>query len=95
MELVETKPNIRLIRAAGIQTGGTESTENWPRNWLLRRRPLRLRGLEIPVSPRLIPVSACLGELPPRLKQWHGRIDPEYNPRMDEFFEGFVYEAAR
>jgi len=46
-------------------------------------------------DPRLIPLLACIIELLPWLKQWHHEIDPEYNQRMDEVFEGFVTEESR
>ena len=46
-------------------------------------------------DPRLVPLLACIIELLPWLKQWHHDIDPDYNQRMDEVFEGFVIEEAR
>jgi len=46
-------------------------------------------------DPRLVPLLACVIELLPWLKQWHHHIDPDYNQRMDEFFEGFVTEEAK
>ncbi|MAX35349.1 MAG: SAM-dependent methyltransferase [Gimesia sp.] len=44
---------------------------------------------------RLIPLLAGVIELLPWLKQWHHDIDPEFNQRMDEVYEGFVNEEAR
>ena len=46
-------------------------------------------------DPRLVPLLAGIIELLPWLKQWHHDIDPEYNQRMDEVFEGFVTEEAK
>ena len=46
-------------------------------------------------DPRLVPLLACIIELLPWLKQWHHDIDPDYNQRMDEVFEGFVTEEAK
>jgi hypothetical protein len=46
-------------------------------------------------DPRLIPLLASIIELLPWLKQWHHDIDPEYNQRMDEVYEGFVVEEAK
>jgi len=46
-------------------------------------------------DPRLIPLLACIIELLPWLKQWHHEIDPDYNQRMDEVFEGFITEEAK
>ena len=46
-------------------------------------------------DPRLIPLLAGVIELLPWLKQWHHEIDPEYNQRMDEVYEGFVTEEAK
>ena len=46
-------------------------------------------------DPRLVPLLACIVELLPWLKQWHHDIDPDYNQRMDEVFEGFVTEEAK
>ncbi|MBN70819.1 MAG: SAM-dependent methyltransferase, partial [Gimesia sp.] len=44
---------------------------------------------------RLIPLLAGVIELLPWLKQWHHDVDPEFNQRMDEVYEGFVNEEAR
>lgn len=41
---------------------------------------------------RLTPLFAGLQELIPWLKQWHNEIDPEYDQRMGEFFEGYLLE---
>ncbi len=30
----------------------------------------------------------------PWLKQWHNEIDPEFNMRMGDYFEGFLQEEA-
>ena len=46
-------------------------------------------------DPRLVPLLACIIELLPWLKQWHHDIDPEFNQRMDEVYEGFVTEEAK
>lgn len=46
-------------------------------------------------DPRLVPLLACIIELLPWLKQWHHDLDPDYNQRMDEVFEGFVTEEAK
>jgi len=46
-------------------------------------------------DPRLVPLLACVVELLPWLRQWHHDIDPAYNQRMDEVFEGFVAEEAK
>ena len=46
-------------------------------------------------DPRLVPLLACVVELLPWLRQWHHDIDPDYNQRMDEVFEGFVTEEAK
>lgn len=52
----------------------------------------RLGGTD---DPRLVPLLAGVIELLPWLKQWHNEIDPEYNQRMDEVYEGFVAEEAK
>ena len=52
----------------------------------------RLGGTD---DPRLVPLLAGVIELLPWLKQWHHEIDPEYNQRMDEVYEGFVTEEAK
>ena len=52
----------------------------------------RLGGTD---DPRLIPLLGGIIELLPWLKQWHHDIDPEYNQRMDEVYEGFVTEEAK
>lgn len=39
---------------------------------------------------KLKPMLAGIRELIPWLKQWHNAIDPEYNERMGDFFEGFL-----
>jgi hypothetical protein len=39
---------------------------------------------------RLKPLLAGIAELIPWLKQWHNDIDPEFNERMGDFFEGFL-----
>jgi hypothetical protein len=46
-------------------------------------------------DPRLVPLLACIIELLPWLKQWHHDLDPDFNQRMDEVFEGFVTEEAK
>jgi hypothetical protein len=46
-------------------------------------------------DPRLVPLLACIIELLPWLKQFHHDIDPEFNQRMDEVYEGFVTEEAK
>ncbi|MCZ6872361.1 MAG: BREX-2 system adenine-specific DNA-methyltransferase PglX [bacterium] len=46
-------------------------------------------------DPCLIPLLAGVIELLPWLRQWHHEIDPEYNQRMDEVYEGFVTEEAK
>ncbi|QDU98789.1 BREX-2 system adenine-specific DNA-methyltransferase PglX [Lignipirellula cremea] len=46
-------------------------------------------------DPRLVPLLACIIELLPWLKQWHHDLDPDYNQRMDEVFEGFITEEAK
>lgn len=46
-------------------------------------------------DPRLVPLLACIIELLPWLKQWHHDLDPDYNQRMDEVFDGFVTEEAK
>jgi hypothetical protein len=46
-------------------------------------------------DPRLVPLLACVVELLPWLRQWHHDIDPDYNQRMDEVFEGFIAEEAK
>ncbi len=46
-------------------------------------------------DPRLVPLLACIIELLPWLKQWHHDIDPDFNQRMDEVYEGFVTEEAK
>ncbi len=46
-------------------------------------------------DPRLVPLLACVIELLPWLRQWHNDIDPDFDQRMDEFFEGFVAEEAK
>ncbi|MEZ5941184.1 MAG: BREX-2 system adenine-specific DNA-methyltransferase PglX [Planctomycetaceae bacterium] len=46
-------------------------------------------------DPRLVPLLAGVIELMPWLKQWHHDIDPEYNQRMDEVYEGFAIEEAK
>ncbi len=44
---------------------------------------------------RLVPLLACVIELLPWLRQWHHDLDPDFDQRMDEFFEGFVAEEAK
>jgi hypothetical protein len=44
---------------------------------------------------RLTPLLAGLLELIPWVKQWHNGVDPAYNQRMGDYFEGFVDEEAR
>jgi hypothetical protein len=39
---------------------------------------------------RLRPPLAGLEELIPWIKQWHNEIDPEFDQRMGDFFEGFL-----
>ncbi len=39
---------------------------------------------------RLRPLLADIAEMIPWLKQWHNDIDPEFNERMGDFFEGFL-----
>lgn len=46
-------------------------------------------------DPRLVPLLGCLIELQPWLKQWHHDLDPEYNQRMDEVFDGFTTEQLK
>lgn len=46
-------------------------------------------------DPRLLPLLACLLELLPWLKQWHGAIDPTYGYAMSDYFEDFIQEEAR
>lgn len=46
-------------------------------------------------DPRLIPILACLLELLPWLKQWHGAIDPTYGYAMSDYFEDFIQSEAR
>jgi hypothetical protein len=46
-------------------------------------------------DPRLVPLLACIVELLPWLKQWHNDIDPEFNYRMGDYFEGFLQEESR
>jgi hypothetical protein len=46
-------------------------------------------------DPRLVPLLACLIELLPWLKQWHNKIDPEFNMGMGDYYEGFVQDEAR
>jgi hypothetical protein len=46
-------------------------------------------------DPRLVPLLACIIELLPWLGQWHAGLDPDYNQRMDEVFEGFVTEESK
>ena len=46
-------------------------------------------------DPRLVHLLAAIIELLPWLKQWHHDLDPDYNQRMDEVFEGFVTEEAK
>jgi hypothetical protein len=46
-------------------------------------------------DPRLVPLLACLIELLPWLKQWHNEIDPEFDLRMGDYFEGFIQDEAR
>jgi len=52
----------------------------------------RLGGSE---DPRLVPLLGCLIELQPWLRQWHHDLDPEFNQRMDEVFDGFVTEQLK
>jgi hypothetical protein len=50
---------------------------------------------------RLQPPLAGLAELIPWIKQWYNEIDPEFDQRMGDFFEGFLqgqlqqYELTR
>lgn len=46
-------------------------------------------------DPRLEPLLAGLCELLPWLKQWHNEIDPKYQQRMGDYFEGFIAIEAR
>ena len=43
----------------------------------------------------LMPLLAGLEELLPWLKQWHNEVDPEYDMRMGDYFEGFVEGECR
>jgi type I restriction-modification system DNA methylase subunit len=45
-------------------------------------------------DPRLIPLLTSLLELLTRLKQWHNDLDPEFNMRMGDYFEGFIQGEA-
>ena len=40
---------------------------------------------------RLTPLLAVLQENLPWLKQWHNEVDPEYNQRLGDFFETYLY----
>ncbi len=44
---------------------------------------------------KLKPMLVALDELIPWLKQWHNDIDPEYDGRMGDFYEGFLLEELR
>ncbi|MEL6382222.1 MAG: BREX-2 system adenine-specific DNA-methyltransferase PglX [Cyanobacteria bacterium J06626_18] len=46
-------------------------------------------------DPRLVPLLGCLLELLPWLKQWHNDLDPTFNEKMGDFYEGFIEEEAR
>lgn len=46
-------------------------------------------------DPRLQPLLAALIELLPWLKQWHNDLDPAFNMRMGDYYEGFIQEQAR
>jgi hypothetical protein len=46
-------------------------------------------------DPSLVPLLTCIIELLPWLKQWHSDLDPDYNQKMDEVFEGFLTEEAK
>ena len=45
-------------------------------------------------DPRLLPLLACLVELLPWLKQWHNEVDPKFDMRMGDYFDGFVREEG-
>ncbi|WP_017326155.1 BREX-2 system adenine-specific DNA-methyltransferase PglX [Synechococcus sp. PCC 7336] len=46
-------------------------------------------------DPRLLPLLSCLLELLPWLKQWHNDLDPTYNLKMGDYYEGFIQDEAR
>ncbi|MCP4816797.1 MAG: SAM-dependent methyltransferase, partial [Planctomycetaceae bacterium] len=43
---------------------------------------------------RLVPLLAGILELLPWLHQWHSEIDPEFNLRMNEYYQSFVTTGA-
>jgi hypothetical protein len=56
---------------------------------------MRMKTQEGWADERRIPLLAGIDQLVPWLKQWHNEIDPAYEERMGDFFEGFVSEEAR
>ncbi|MGM8930216.1 BREX-2 system adenine-specific DNA-methyltransferase PglX [Salinicola halophyticus] len=44
---------------------------------------------------KLMPMLVALEELIPWLKQWHNELHPEFDERMGEFYEGFLFEELR
>ncbi len=44
---------------------------------------------------KLVPLLAGLADLIPWLLQWHNDVDPDYNLRMGDYYEGFLKEELR
>ncbi len=43
---------------------------------------------------RLLPLLAGMKDLLPWVKQWHNEIDPEFNERLGDFYEGYVRDQC-
>ena len=46
-------------------------------------------------DPRLEVLLACMLEVLPWIKQWHNDVDPEFNIRMGDYYQGFIADEAR
>ena len=46
-------------------------------------------------DPRLEVLLACMLEVLPWVKQWHNDVDPEFNIRMGDYYQGFIADEAR
>ena len=46
-------------------------------------------------DPRLEILLCCMMEILPWVKQWHNDIDPDFNIRMGDYYQGFIADEAR
>ena len=46
-------------------------------------------------DPRLEILLCCMMKLLPWVKQWHNDIDPDFNIRMGDYYQGFIADEAR